>query len=379
MNHIRIHYLFYPKDIVLMTTSNIPVLRPLSIGELLDRAIRLYRRSFLTFVGIIALVQIPLTLLSLIISLATFSDTALQLQDPSYMPSDPFEMFGSQYWTGMAANAILSIISFVLLQGVATAALTRSVADHYLGKPIHFADAYTKIGNTWLRLIGALLLAFLCILGLVVWTIIPCIGWFTGIGLLAFFSAVIVPLISPIIVLEKQTALRAIRRAWDLTRRRFWWVVGFVAVLSIFAQIVVTGPSVLITLLFNALSESIAEATSIYMTFAIQTISQSLLTLFFSLIYTPLQLTCLTLMYFDLRVRTEGFDLTLMASSAANEKVDSSQVIAQAPPPEKSGLITGKEIGYFVLLSLAVVAIWFVFGAFVGLLGLGAMGLSGGF
>ena len=144
-------------------------------------------------------------------------------------------------------------------------------------------------------------------------------------GLLAFFSAIIVPLVSPIIVLEKQTALRAIRRAWDLTRRRFWWVVGFVTVLTIFAQIVVTGPSALLNLLFNALSESIAQATGVYVTFAIQTISQSLFTLFFSLIYTPLQLTCLTLMYFDLRVRTEGFDLTLMASGAANSGITGTQ------------------------------------------------------
>ncbi len=37
-----------------METQSLPSLRPLRLGELLDQAIRLYRRNFLTFIGIIA-------------------------------------------------------------------------------------------------------------------------------------------------------------------------------------------------------------------------------------------------------------------------------------------------------------------------------------
>ena len=46
-----------------METSAVPVLRPLRLGELLDQAVRIYRRNFLTFIGIIALVYIPYSVL----------------------------------------------------------------------------------------------------------------------------------------------------------------------------------------------------------------------------------------------------------------------------------------------------------------------------
>src|SRR5438046_10707460 len=37
-------------------------LRPRSVGEILDQAFRLYRRHFLTFIAIIAVVHVPLQL-----------------------------------------------------------------------------------------------------------------------------------------------------------------------------------------------------------------------------------------------------------------------------------------------------------------------------
>ena len=40
-------------------------LRPLRLGELLDQAIRLYRRNFITFVGIVAMVYVPLMILQI--------------------------------------------------------------------------------------------------------------------------------------------------------------------------------------------------------------------------------------------------------------------------------------------------------------------------
>ena len=46
-----------------MESQPLPALRPLRLGELLDQAIRLYRRNFITFIGIIALVYVPLMIL----------------------------------------------------------------------------------------------------------------------------------------------------------------------------------------------------------------------------------------------------------------------------------------------------------------------------
>ena len=353
-----------------MVTPTPPLLRPLSLGELLDRAIRLYRHNWLNFVGIIAIVQIPLTLLSLLVSIGFFGQAAVALQSPS---PDPAAVLNVNYFIGTGATLLLSIANFVLVQGVATAALTRSVADHYLGQPISFIDAYFKIGNTWKRLIGAILLALLITIGLGIWTIIPCVGWLTGIGLLLFFSAIVVPMISPIIILEKRQVGQAILRAWDLARRRFWWVVGFFAALILFAQVVVTGPNYLLNLALNYAIQNITPKATPYMTFALKTIGQSTVSLIFNLLYMPLQLTCLTLMYFDLRVRTEGFDMALLASSTADEHADLDAIAAQAPLQNTLPFLSWTDAGQFMLLTIAFVVIWAML-FFI----LGALGISTG-
>lgn len=347
-----------------MTTTALPLLRPLGLGELLDQAIRLYRRNFLTFIGIIAIVQIPLTLVQLPVSLLTFSGFS-QFQDPTAPPpSDPSELLGPTFAVGMAGSLLVGIIGFILLQGVATAVLTRAIADSYLGQTVDIIGAYRKIGGTWVRLILAFLLAIVIGLLLLVWLLVPCIGWLTGIGVLAFFSGVITPLIAPAVVLEGQAASRAWRRAWDLARRRFWWVVGFVAILYLFAQLVVSGPTTLVGVLMGLLAGDYFAADNFSAFFSWRMIIQSLVALVFRLVYLPLQLTSITLMYFDLRVRTEGFDLTLLAASAPGSQGEVAQLTAQAPLPQHRGLITGKELGYFALLSLIAFVglgvLWFI-------------------
>jgi len=339
-----------------MTVTSMPQLRPLGLGQLLDQAIRLYRRNFLTFIGIIAIVEIPLGLLQLGVALLTFNSFS-QFGD-GRGPSSP-EAFSSAISTGVLGNFLIGILSFVLIQVVATAAMTRAVASSYLGESISITDAYRKIGQSWLPLLGALLLAILITIGLVIWTIIPCVGWLTGLGMLVFFGFVVTPLIAPTIVLEKQQASDAIRRAWDLARRRFWWVLGFVFILTIFAQIIITGPTLLLTLVFGLVlgegpfDPSFGQAIT-------QTVIQSLIQLVGSLIYLPLQLTAITLMYFDLRIRTEGFDLTVLTQSMSDEQTDVSEVTTEVPRPEKGNLVTMTEMGYFALIEVGAVVLYFI-------------------
>jgi len=344
-------------------------LRPLGMGQLLDQAIRLYRRNFLQFIGITAIVQIPLGLLQMGSSLLTLSGLSFPSDFDTTPPQGifgPQDMFGSAYILGILGSAVVAILSFVLIQVVATAAMTRAVAATYLGESIGITDAYRQIGRSWLSLLGAMLLAILAVLGLVIWFIVPCVGWLTGLGMLVFFSLVVIPLIAPVIVLEKQKATRAIRRAWDLARRRFWWVLGFVLILAIFAHIIITGPVLLLSLLFNFVvgSGPLATSTTQAMT---QTVLQSITQLVGGLIYLPLQITAITLMYFDLRIRTEGFDLTVLTESvSAESRSEFSEITTQAPEPERGNLVTINEMGYFVLIEIGAVVLYFIIVAILG-------------
>lgn len=363
-----------------MSSETIPHLRPLRLVEILDQAVRLYRRNFWKFVGIIAVVQIPITVLTLLVSLPQLT-TLSQLQNSGPVPSQyygPEDIFGPEFYTTIGAGCLLGVVALVLVRGVATAALTRAIADHYLGQPVSFVDAYRKIGKSWMRLVGTVLLAGLINLLLLIWFLVPCIGWITGIGIFLFYGQAIIPLAIPVVVLEGQSGYATIRRGWDLARRRFWWVAGFVAVLYLFNQLVVGGPSYLISLLFQAAGDTLAESIGAANAFVIQSISETLTSLFTSLLYLPLQLTCMTLLYFDLRVRTEGFDLALLADSAMSEEVDVDAIVEQAPPAESAGLVTWSELGYFALLSLGLAAIGFILYLFLGGLALAAMGAAGG-
>lgn len=358
-----------------MANDAVPELRPLRLSELLDRAVRIYRANFFTFIAIIAVVQIPIALLSLASTLVSFDDIAW-IADPTAPVPDTPEFFEPGYLAGMgAAYCLLSLASVVLVQGFATAAMTGAIADHYLGRPVSFTSAYRKVGRSWLALVLASMLAFLVTIGLIIWFIIPCIGWVSGLGMLSFFWVAVYPLVAPIVVLERQRPGRALRRAWELTRQRFWPVVGFVGVFYLFNMFVVGGLSGLIGYLFQALGSSLRQSMGVTDAYLLQTVVQSLVNVVSSLLYFPLQLAAVTLLYFDLRVRLEGFDLALLSARMAGDEGGVEQVVGQAPRPE-GGLITWREIGYFALLSLAPVALGLIL--FFGLMVLGFLITLGG-
>lgn len=362
-----------------MTTTSGTKLRPLGMGELLDHAFRLYRRNFFTFIGIIAIVQIPLTLLTLLTSLFTVSDMmtfAETYTGPA--PESVWDVLGPNFGWGAVLTLILSIISFVFVRGFATAALTRAVAGDYLGEPLGFIDAYRKVGKSWSRVVLALLLGGLINIALMIfWIIIPCVGWFTGIGMLFFFSSIVLQIVPAIVVLEGQTPGNAIRRAWDLTRRRFWWVVGFVALLSLFSLVIVNGPTALVNWVLQYATRGLA-AQNPQTALVISSVIESLTTLVMTLIYLPLQLAALTLLYFDFRVRTEDFDLTWTAERALDAETALEDIVAQAPAPETASLITSNELGNFFLLTIAFAALIMGLSAVIGVFGALAGGLMGG-
>jgi hypothetical protein len=342
-----------------MSAASLPHLRPLSMGELLDQAVHLYRHKFLTFIAIIAVVQIPLTVLQLVFSLLSFSNQFIQSELGDISTRSPFFSTLSTlgYYAGMGETYLLPVINFILVTGVASAALARAVAGSYSGEAIGIMKPYLQIGPSLLSLLGTFFLVGLYLIGLFIWLLIPVFGWFTGIGMLAFFWAVIVPLIAPITVLERAKVGRSIRRAWDLTRQRFWWTLGFIFILFSFSFIIIRGPTMLINYIFELI---IGGVFGSYLMLMVQTLLQALIQLISDLIYLPLQLTAITLFYFDLRIRAEGLDLALLSASESGSPLNLAQITAQAPLPGRSKLVTLTEMSYFMLISVWAIAFPFI-------------------
>jgi hypothetical protein len=339
-----------------METSALPTLRPLRLGELLDQAIRLYRQNFLPFVGIIALVYVPLTVLQTAASTLMTSSMLEGVSSPEALFSN------AAYWIGLLSVLLLSFAQFIFVQGIATGALTRAVADNYLGKKTGILDAYRGIGKSWPSLLGALLfLSLVVFVAVLWWIIVPCIGWFTGLGMLVFLTGAINPLVAPAVVLEGQGAIDAVRRAWSLVRRRFWPVLGYIFVLYLLSLLIIIGPATIANFLLTQVFVSLNDPT---MQHVLTSIIGSLVRLVGILIYYPLQMTAFTLIYFDLRVRTEGFDIALL-TMGTSESTDITQAVAAPVPQSTERLITGQDLGNFAILTLAATGIYIFFFSFI--------------
>jgi hypothetical protein len=359
-----------------METQAQPTHRPLRLGELLDRAIRLYRGNFLTFIGIIAVVYVPLMVLQTA-STALMNSSSTLGRDFS-TPDDSFITYAPLI--GFVTFMILIFVQIVLVQGIATGALTRAVADNYLGKRTGIIDAYRGIGKSWLTLLAALFFVFLVFFVLILVSTITCIGLLIGPGMALFLMTAVNPLVAPVVVLEAPgpwssstdnifqrfsnwtvRSMLVVNRAWSLARRRFWPVLGYIVVLYLFSLIVVNGPSAIANLLLGQISESFGDTT---MQVVLTSIIQGLVQLVFVLIYYPLQMAAFTLIYFDLRVRTEGFDLAFLTMEASGS-TDLSEAMTVSVPQVNERFMTWTEVGNFIILTLAGVGLYFLFASFI--------------
>jgi hypothetical protein len=351
-------------------TQNSINLRPMRLVELLDAAFRLYRRNFLTYIGIMALMQVPISLLTLGSSLLT-AQGFQTINTSSGMP-------GPQYFLGIGATLLVSLLTFFLVRGVATAALTRSIAASSLGNQLSILESYKKMGSSVGSLLLSLFLAGLLQLGLVLWTLVPCVGWVSGLGMTFYFGFVIIELIVPVVVLEKCGASATLRRTWELARKRFWWFLGLNGVLYLL-NLLLVGPALLISSALGGALTSMGVANMDLTTLTMLNAAiQSLLTMLVSIIYYPLQLIVIILAYFDLRVRFEGFDLALQSIDSAEYPDPVDGIVAVPAATQQKSLITGMEFGYFVAVTLGGALLLAVVYGLLALVGMGLLGLFTG-
>jgi hypothetical protein len=324
-------------------------LRPLRLSEILDQAIRLYRRNFFKFIGIMAMVLIPvhilLALTSLAMSASMFSEIGRGGNSGSLLVASMLGFFGSM---------VVTAIQFVLVGSLGYGPITRIAADQYLGRETGLFESYRRMDYSWLRLM--ILYSIFVAIGvvLIIWVMIPCVGWLTGPGAMMFLYAT-APLIVPIAVLEKAGLGTALSRLWDLSRRRFWWLVGFAIVLAIFNRLIVVGPIYLVTWLVQLLG---ASQLGVEQLAILNSIVPTLVSLLGSLLYEPLQAVAFMLVYFDLRVRTEGLDLSLQA--AASEGADVTDLSRLPATPQIKPWFGWEDAGNFAAISIFLIGLYFL-------------------
>jgi hypothetical protein len=255
-----------------------PVLRPLSAGEILDVSFTLYRRHF----GALATVALVCTGVPLVLRL--FLEAA----------------------GGFLANlwlALVYMIVLVVLNLVATAATVFIVSESYLGRPIAAREALRRAAPYIGRVLACSLLMTLAVMLGFMLLFVP------GIILLVGLVLAI-----PAVVLEPGiTATAALSRSWELTRGSRWRVfgLGLVLVVLLYVPVLAIG-GLLAMVLPGGLGVGVGSAgAASTMVGAVLALAVAGLVQIF--IY-PLFYCVLTVTYYDLRVRKEGFDLELLAS-----------------------------------------------------------------
>ncbi|MBA3259601.1 MAG: glycerophosphoryl diester phosphodiesterase membrane domain-containing protein [Gemmatimonadales bacterium] len=250
-----------------------PALRPLSAGEILDVSFQLYRRHF----GPLATVALVCSGFPVLLSL--FIESA----------------------GGMFANPGLTLVYYLLLaalSAVATGATVFIVSESYLGRPLRAWDALSRATPLiWRLIVCSILLAILVAIGLV-FVILP--GVILACGLVLAF---------PTLVLEPgATPTGALARSWRLTRGSRLRMFGLMLTLLVllYIPIVAIGAVASLVLPVSGLTRPGTGTTVALAAIAIVGVVQ--------LLVYPLFYCVLTVAYYDLRVRKEGFDLEVLAS-----------------------------------------------------------------
>ncbi len=260
-----------------------PDLRPLSLGEILDRTFSLYRNNFILFIGIAGIPHILILAVSV-------------LQLYFYGNDNPFLPGGHPvtFFVVMAVALLIMIPTGLLASGGTVIA----VSEVYLGRPVLISDALRRAWNKFGSLLGLTILSSLALLGSALLLIIP-----------AFYVGCRLAVSTPGIVIEGKGPRQAMKRSWQLT--------------SDF-----TGRAFMILLLYFALSLAATALFSAPFTYGaivnlkdpaasqVWKVMNQISTSIGNVLIEPILLIGLSIFYFDLRVRKEAFDLQLMLDPA---------------------------------------------------------------
>jgi hypothetical protein len=279
-----------------------PGLRPLGLGEILDVGIKLFLRHWKTLMGCVVWVVLPVQIVSVLITLSVAPE---QLDPTTSETVDTNEVD-----TFLASQGVIALLQG-LVYLLATAACFKAVADAYLG---HAPSAGHSLRFA-LRRLPALVwfgIVYVCLLALAfIALIIPGI-WLT----IAWALAI------PALLFERTSAFGALRRSFRLVRGR-WWKIFATLLIGVFLVSFLGGIIQGILLIVPALLVEDNDAVNAFANVVAATIG--------SVLTTPFTAAIVTLVYFDQRVRKEGFDLRLLAEGLGGER-DPDAPIPAAPP-----------------------------------------------
>ncbi|MBV8528935.1 MAG: hypothetical protein JOZ75_11510 [Candidatus Dormibacteraeota bacterium] len=301
--------------------------RAMNLGELFDGTFSLYRRNFVLIAAISAVIQVPYAVIAFVLyQIANFAGLQQQLQNAQQSLANPTEPLTQQQLQPVLnalgpiflISGILALISIFLVLPLAEAATTRAVSDRYLDRPASIGASYRaalgRLGPLVLQSlilglgIAVLFAAAFAITALLAAALgagsIPLIliGWI-GVAAVAVMVYVRTSLAAPAIVLERLGGWRGLVRSWNLVSGLFWRLLGIRLLLG------------LITGIISAIFVFIIAIAGVGLDTNGRFILQEVATAFATVFVSPITYIAVTLLYYDARIRKEGFDIEMLAQT----------------------------------------------------------------
>ena len=258
--------------------------RARSATELIDATFQLLRRNFAQFYTLAALLWVPVAIIP-------------PLLVPGMQPGAPVDP--STLGTSLLIKFGVFAVLFLILSAILQTSMFYAASDAYLGRTVDTADVLKRgVRRAGIMAYGYVAQSFCVLFGFLL-LIIP--GIYVALALFA---------VPCVVALEKVDVGTALSRSWELSKG----LKGHIF-LTLFLAGVIYGVGGLIVSLVAMLAGGGLGHVSV--------LSQTLNALGTSLLV-PVPVLTLTLLYYDARIRKEGYDIELMAQqvggSAATTK-----------------------------------------------------------
>lgn len=260
-----------------MDTTDMPRFEAMTTGTLLDRAFRLYANNFALMLGITAAAYVPFYLILLVIE----ASLGGRLQSPG----------------GGLSMLLFHLVSMILWASIAfpiaSGAATYAISERYLGNDVTIIDALRRgLNHFWTLSLAQIAATIRVLIGFVL-LVVPGILWMLSYSLIV-----------PAILIEGQKALPGLRRSRELVKGHRGKVFLVMVVINLLQAVLAGGVGVIFTFLLASDSGSLAVLSSAL---------GNLLSIFL----TPLGINAAILLYYDMRIRKEGFDLEMLSRAVS--------------------------------------------------------------
>lgn len=241
-------------------------LRPRSATEIIDAAFQILKLQYGTFVVLAALAYLPYIAIMLVIGAST-TDASMDARNEAALSAGLLALPVALIWFPIAETAVLV-----------------GASDALLGKQVDAAAALRVVLSQFGSVLGAAILKGLLVLIAMVFFIVP--GVIVWLGLFATPA---------VVVYERLGATESIGRSWNLAKGMKGKVLG----VMLLVYLMVLAVQMAVTVIAAAVG--VNEITA--------NVAASVLVIF---IY-PLIGIATALLYYDARIRKEGFDLHVLA------------------------------------------------------------------